>query len=422
MQSAGTVVVLAAGQGTRMRSALPKVLHEVCGRPLLGWVLDQARALDPERIVVVTGHAEAAVREYVEQFESDPRITFAHQSVQYGTGHAVEVALANFRGVGGSCVVLYGDMPLVRAESLVRLVGQLKAARAAATTAIVDQPRGFGRILRSDDGAFRGIVEERDASPKQRSIREVNVGVYAFLVEDLELLLPELERNNAQGELYLTDVLTRIAERGDTIATVELEDPSDAIGINTLAHLAEARTAIQMRILEQHLENGVKIIDPATTYIDHGVTIGAGTEILPCTVIRGDVVIGERCEVGPFTHLRAGTRLADGAEIGNFCEAKKAVVGPGTKAKHLTYLGDVTIGAKANIGAGTIVANYDGTHKHLTTIGDRAFVGSGSVLIAPCAVGDDALTGGGAVVTRNASIPPGEAWVGVPARPLPKKR
>lgn len=404
-----------------MRSALPKVLHEVCGRPLLGWVLDQARALNPERIVVVTGHAEDLVRGYVNDHEADERISFANQAVQNGTGHAVQVALENFRGVGGSCVVLYGDMPLVPENALRELVGQLHVARAAATVAIPDQPRGFGRITRTADGTFAGIVEEKDCTPDQRSIREVNVGVYAFQVSDLEELLPTLKTDNAQGELYLTDILTRIVERGDPVATVLLEDPEEAIGINTLAHLAEAAKAIRFRILEEHMQNGVKVIDPATTYVDFGVTIGSGTEILPCTVIRGGVIIGENCEVGPFTHLRVGTRLHDGAAIGNFCEAKKSTIGAGTKAKHLTYLGDVTIGAKANIGAGTIIANYDGTHKHKTTIGDRAFVGSGSILIAPCEVGDGALTGGGAVVTRNSKIPANEAWIGVPARPLKKR-
>ena len=409
---------MAAGKGTRMRSNLPKVLHEVCGRPLLGWVLDQAKALGPERIVVVTGHEEELVRGYVQEREFDERISFAHQAVQNGTGHAVQVAMDEFRGTSGACVILYGDMPLIRAETLVRLVGQLATARAAATVATPDEPRGFGRIVRDENGRFAGIVEEKDCSPKQRAIREVNVGVYAFQTSDLETLLPMLTSDNAQGELYLTDVLTKLVEREHPVATVELEELEESIGINTLAHLAEAGRAIQFRIHERHLANGVKIVDPGTTYIDHDVEIGAGTEILPCTVIRGGVSIGEGCEVGPFTHLRVGTRLDDGAEIGNFCEAKKSRIGSGTKAKHLTYLGDVTIGSKSNIGAGTIVANYDGKHKHKTQIGDRAFVGSGSILIAPCQVGDGALTGGGAVVTRNSEIPENEAWVGVPARPL----
>ena len=319
-------------------------------------------------------------------------------------------------------VVLYGDMPLLSRASLVELCAARArgGARAAAMTAIPERARGFGRIRR-ENGRFRGVVEERDASPDELGIPEVNVGVYAFARADLERLLPRLSADNAQGELYLTDVLAMILEDGGDVATVTLEDEREAIGINTLEHLSEARRALQERILLAHLAAGVFIEDPATTYVDHGVEIGPGTRILPCTVIRSGVRIGRDCEVGPFTHLRVGTRLEDGAEVGNFTEAKQALVGRGTKAKHLTYLGDVEIGAGANIGAGTIVANYDGQHKHRTTVGDRAFVGSGSVLIAPCRVGDGALTGGGAVVTRNTEIPPGEAWVGVPARPLKRQ-
>ena len=258
-------------------------------------------------------------------------------------------------------------------------------------------------------------------SREQKEIREVNVGVYAFARADLARFLPRLTDRNAQGEFYLTDLPALLLADGGKVEALQLEDEHEAIGINTIEHLAEARVALQGRILAGHMAAGVYIEDPATTFIDHGVEIGAGTRILPCTVIRAGVQIGRDCEVGPFTHLRAGTTLATGAEVGNFTEAKNAQVGEHTKAKHLSYLGDVTIGHHANIGAGTIVANYDGKKKHRTVIGDRAFVGSGSVLIAPCQVGEGALTGGGAVVTRNSSVPPGAAWVGVPARPLPPK-
>jgi bifunctional UDP-N-acetylglucosamine pyrophosphorylase/glucosamine-1-phosphate N-acetyltransferase len=287
-------------------------------------------------------------------------------------------------------------------------------------TAVVANPRGFGRVKRVR-GEFAGVVEEQDASPEERALREVNLGVYAFARADLERLLPRLSNRNAQGEYYLTDVPALLLAEGARVATVELEDEREAIGVNTLEHLAEARSALQLRILSAHLAAGVAIEDPATTFVDHGVEIGAGTRILPCTVIRAGVRIGKGCEIGPFTHLRGGTVLEDGAEVGNFTEAKQAHLGSHSKAKHLAYLGDVEIGSRVNIGAGTIVANYDGKKKHRTEIGDRAFVGSGSVLIAPCKVGEGALTGGGAVVTRNSEIPPGEAWVGVPARPLVRR-
>jgi bifunctional UDP-N-acetylglucosamine pyrophosphorylase/glucosamine-1-phosphate N-acetyltransferase len=288
-------------------------------------------------------------------------------------------------------------------------------------TARVGKPRGFGRILRAD-GRFVRVVEEKDCTREQREIREVNLGVYAFARADLERFLPRLTAENVQREYYLTDVPALVLADGGTVEALELEDEREAIGVNTIEHLAEARGELQRRILAAHMARGVQIEDPATTFVDHGVEIGVGTRILPCTVIRAGVKVGAGCEVGPFTQLRAGTVLADGAEVGNFTEAKNARIGEHTKAKHLAYLGDVTIGAHVNIGAGTIVANYDGQKKHPTVIGERAFIGSGSVLIAPCKVGAGALTGGGAVVTRNSEIPPGEAWVGVPARPLVRKQ
>ncbi len=414
------MVILAAGQGTRMRSKLPKVLHELCGRPLLGYVLDRALELRPERVIVVTGHGAQDVETWVRDAYPDAPIRFVLQAEQNGTGHAVQVAASELAETDGPVVVLYGDMPLLRRETLEALCTEAGVDGTAMTTATPERPRGFGRILRAS-GVFRAIVEERDASPEELRIREVNVGVYAFARADLVRLLPRLTSDNAQGEVYLTDLLGLLVEEGKVVALHELEDEREAIGINTLAHLAEARAAIQERILEEHLAAGVFIEDPATTYIDYGVEIGEGTRVLPCTVIRAGVKIGAGCEVGPFTHLRVGTVLEDGAEIGNFTETKKSRVGKGTKAKHLSYLGDAQIGAGTNIGAGTIFANYDGKDKHTTVVGERAFIGSGTVLIAPCRVGDGALTGGGAVVTRHTEIPPNEAWVGVPARSLTKR-
>jgi bifunctional UDP-N-acetylglucosamine pyrophosphorylase/glucosamine-1-phosphate N-acetyltransferase len=418
MQLAGTVVVLAAGQGTRMRSSRAKVLHPLCGRPMLGYVLDVARALDPERILVVVGHGAEEVRRWIEAEERDARIACVLQAEQKGTGHALQVCSRELERASGPVTVLYGDMPCLAPATLVLLRAAQAGHAAALVTATPARTRGFGRIRRDAGGAFRGIVEEKDASPAERALREVNVGVYVFEHRALLERLPRLSNRNAQGEFYLTDVLGLLLAEGKSVATVALEDEREAIGINTLEHLSEARAVLQERILEQHLANGVHVEDPRSTYVDHGVVIGPGTRILPCSVIRAGVVIGKDCEVGPFTHLRAGTVLEDGAEVGNFTEAKAARIGRGTKAKHLSYLGDVTIGAGANIGAGTIVANYDGRAKHHTDVGERAFVGSGSILIAPCRLGAGSVTGAGAVVTRASEIPPGEAWVGVPARPL----
>jgi len=423
MAKAGTVVILAAGAGTRFLSSLPKVCQPLCGRTMLGWVLDQARTLEPERVVVVVGHGAEAVRAAAAADEAGQalgaRLVFVEQKERKGTGHAVLQALPEL-AAGDPAVVLYGDMPLLTTASLAALVAAAGSARAAMLTAELDKPRGFGRILRAD-GRFVAVVEEKDASAEQKRIQEVNLGVYAFRRADLEAYLPRLTNKNAQGEYYLTDVPALVLAAGGEVATLVLEDGLEGIGVNTIEHLSEARSELQRRILAAHMARGVYLEDPASTYVDHGVEIGAGARILPCTVIRGGVKIGAGCEVGPFTHLRPGTVLEPGAELGNFTEAKNARVGAHTKAKHLTYLGDVTIGKNVNIGAGTIVANYDGKKKHPTVIADRAFVGSGSVLIAPCTVGEGALTGGGAVVTRNSNIPPGEAWVGVPARPLKKK-
>jgi bifunctional UDP-N-acetylglucosamine pyrophosphorylase/glucosamine-1-phosphate N-acetyltransferase len=428
MGAVGTVVVLAAGQGKRMRSAGPKVLQPLCGRPMLAWVLDQARAVGPERILVVVGVGREEVAAWIDGERSgwptgSPDVRLVHQAEQLGTGHAVRCALDGL-APRGTVLVLYGDMPLLRPESLEGLLGARDEADLpgaapgmAVTTMEAANPRGFGRIVRDESGGLRAIVEERDASPEQRDLREVNVGVYAFDPAALRDMLPRLGRANAQGEEYLTDLVAMHLEAGRGVRSHLIEDEAEGIGVNNLAHLAEARAGVQLRILEEHMANGVRIEDPSSAWIDHGVEIGPGTRILPSCVIRGGVRIGADCEVGPFTHLREGTVLADRAEVGNFTEAKKARLGSGTKAKHLTYLGDVTIGERANIGAGTVVANYDGKHKHHTVIGDRAFVGSGTVLVAPTTVGEGALTGAGAIVARK-DIPAGEVWVGVPARPL----
>lgn len=425
MTKVGHVVILAAGQGTRMRSPRPKVLHALCGRPMLGWVLDQALALDPERILVVVGHGADEVQKSVAEMGLGARVRFVRQEPQLGTGHALQICLPELGDGSGTTVVLYGDMPCLKAETLAELVAtQARDARGglALLTAFPDEPRGFGRILRDDSGSVTGIVEERDATREQKSIDEVNLGVYAFDGPALVAALPRLTNKNAQGEYYLTEMLSLFGREKRPVRAVELRDAEEAIGVNTLAHLAEARWALQLRILERHLENGVQIEDPATTYVDHGVEIGAGTRILPCSVIRSGVRIGRDCEVGPFAQVRSGSVLEDGAEIGNFVEVKATRIGSHAKAKHLAYLGDGDVGARSNIGAGTIFANYDGKLKHRTKLGEKVFVGSGSIIVAPNEIGAGAILGAGAVVTRDSRIGPGEVWVGVPAKPLTRRR
>ena len=420
-----TVVILAAGLGKRMKSDKPKVLAPLCGRPMISWVLDAAAALAPKRVLLVVGHGKELVEEALEAHGQKKGVTLVHQKEQLGTGHAVQVCLPALGKNPGRVVVLYGDMPLLGSATLAGLLEiQERAAPggAAILTACPQNARGFGRVLRGPNGTVERIVEEKDCTPAQKAIEEVNTGVYVFDGKALVDALPRLSNDNAQKEYYLTDVVALTAASGLPVAAHETEELDEIIGVNNLAHLSEARWALQQRILEQHLLNGVGIEDPATTTIDHGVEIGPGTRILPCTVIRGGVKIGAHCEVGPFTQLRAGTVLEDGAEVGNFTECKNARVGKHTKAKHLAYLGDVTLGERANVGAGTIFANYDGKLKHKSVVGDGAFLGSGTVVVAPNSIGARATTGAGAVVTRGSAVGAGETWVGVPARRLERKK
>lgn len=407
-----------------MQSTRPKVLHPLCGRPLVAWVVEQAAALEPERIVLVVGDGAGEVERAARAAAGTCPLETVLQEPQLGTGHALSVsapALADAERV----VALYGDMPLLRSESVAQLIeaqGRAGAGAIALLTGWDPEPTGYGRILRATDGTFLRIVEERDATAEEREVGEINLGVYCFDGPALRADLPRLENANTQGEYYATDLPTLAQADGRPVVTVELSDPVEALGVNSLAQLAEARFAMQMRILEGHMAAGVLIDDPATTYVEHGVEIGAGTRVLPCTVIRSGVTIGEGCEVGPFTHLREGTLLEDRAEVGNFTEMKESTLGQGSKAKHLAYLGDTRIGARTNIGAGTIFANYDGEQKHRTRVGDDVFVGSGTIVVAPNELPDGSTTGAGAVVTRSAHMQPGDVYVGLPARKFEKRR
>lgn len=420
MSRPDTVVILAAGQGTRMKSRAPKVLAPLLGRPLLAWVVDQALALEPQRVLVVVGHGAEEVERAAASLDPRQRLVFVRQEPQRGTGHALQCCLSELGADPGVIVVLYGDMPLLAPESLARLVEAQSRTDggAALLTATPGDPRGFGRIVRRADGSVERIVEQKDATRHELAIREVNLGVYAFAGRDLVRHLPGLRNDNAQKEYYLTDVIARLVGEGRRVEALALEDEREAIGVNTLVHLAEARAVLQRRVLEEHMLRGVYIEDPATTYIDWGVEIGARTHVQPCSVIRAGVRIGEDCEVGPFAHLRSGTVLGDGAAVGNFVETKNSRLGARAKAKHLAYVGDAELGAKVNIGAGTVFANYDGKVKHRCVVEEGAFVGSGTVLVAPVKVGRGAVTGAGAVIKRGSDIPAGEVWIGVPARKL----
>lgn len=413
-----SALILAAGKGVRMKSDIPKVLHKVCGAPMLQYALEAARDAGLEQIRVVIGYGGERITEYF----AGANVEWIEQKEQLGTGHAVMTAAAMYKGFRGDVVILYGDVPLLKAATVSALLDAHRRAKALCTVlaAKVDDPAGYGRIVRNKGGALKAIVEHRDATKAQLKIKEINSGIMAFDGTTLFETIRQLKNDNSQREYYLTDVAEMLSRKRGKIATFTVDDPREILGINSRAQLAEVGRIMRMQILERLMAEGVTIVDPENTYIEHNVEIGRDTVILPYTVIGAGVKIGKGCEVGPFTHLRVGTVMEDGSEVGNFTEVKKGHIGKRTKAKHLSYLGDVEIGEDANIGAGTIVANYDGKKKHLTIIGDRAFVGSGSVLVAPVKIGKGATIGAGAVVTRNHDVPDGAVVVGVPAKPLKK--
>jgi len=413
------VVVLAGGEGKRLGRDGPKVLAEICGTPSLGHVLAAAGALAPARTFVVACHAKEQVADYLRSW---PEVEWVDQGETRGTGHAVLAARKRLGRLEGDVLVLFGDGPLVRSETLAALLAEHRERGDACTLAAarLAEPKGYGRIVRAADGTLERVVEERDADPPTRRIQEVHCGLAVFRATDLFAALSAVKTDNAATEYYLTDAYRIVRESGERVHLWPLAASEEALGFNTPAELLECRRLMRRRILERHLKAGVEIEDPDSVHIDDDVAIGKGTRILPFVVIRGGVKIGRGCEVGPFTHLRAGSVLEDGAEVGNFVEVKKSRLGRGVKAKHLTYLGDATVGRDANVGAGTITANFDGRAKHATKIGARAFIGSGTVLIAPVSIGAGAVTGAGAVVTRGRNVPPGATVVGVPARPQAK--
>ncbi len=416
------VIILAAGKSTRMKSTKSKVLHEVAGQPILRFVLDQAMSLDPDEIVCVVGHGSDRIRAAFEDF---PRLVFATQERQLGTAHAVVQAAPFLEDFSGDVLILCGDVPLLRPETLAQFHRDFRAGGYAASvlTAIYDDPTGYGRIVRDGKGRLRQIVEEKDAPPELKSIQECNTGTYLFDAGFLMPTLKQISTDNVQGEYYLTDAVAVLGLTDREVGTTVVEDPHEVIGVNTRRDLAIADAVARGWIMRDLLENGgVTLVDPATTYIDAGVEIGEDTVIRPFTCIRSGVRIGRACDVGPFAHLRPGTVLDDGAKVGAFVETKNAHFLAGAKAGHMAYLGDVTIGRKANIGAGTIVANYDGQSKHQTEIGDGAFIGCGTVLVAPVRVGKKAVTGANTVVPKNRDVPDGVTVVGAPAKELKRKQ
>ena len=415
------VIVLAAGQGTRMKSSLPKVLHPLGGKPLFLHALQVAQKLNPSKIVMVIGRGAAALRE---AYAGDD-VSWAIQEQQLGTGHAVLCAKNNFADFCGDILILSGDVPLIEERILSAMVQRHREHQAAVTllTALLEKPRGYGRILRDPRGEVTEIIEEKDATDAQKRIREFNAGVYVASPQFLFSALEQVNNDNRQGEYYLPDIASIALGQGKKIATVRLDDAREVMGINTREELARMEKTLQERINRKWMDNGVTLKDPQTIYIEQDVIIGRDTVIGPNSHLLGRTSIGERCQIdgsvyltdaeigdevhlrfsvvltscrvgrgaiiGPFAHLRPGTSLGPQVHIGNFVETKEAVIGEATKANHLTYLGDVTIGRESNIGAGTITCNYDGFKKYRTKIGDRVQVGSDSTLVAPISLGDD---------------------------------
>lgn len=409
-------VVLAAGKGVRMKSERPKVLHEILGRPVLDFVLRNLRLAGVEDIVVVVGHQAEKVQ------AAAKGCRFAEQKVQKGTGHALLAAEEALKGFNGDFFVVAGDAPLIGPDTLRRLIDDHRANKRAATflSACLDDPTGYGRAVRDKStGKFLRFAEESDATPEEKNIPECNSGTYLFNKEAVYAALRDVKPNNAKGELYLTDALAVMVGKGQAVDAVRSIMPAEIYGINSRRDLVAATNFIRWKILEYHMDNGVTVVDPSTTFIEEDVTIGQDTVVQPFTVIRRGVVIGKECSVGPFCQLQPGTVLEDDAHVGNFVEVKKSRIGAHSKAKHLAYIGDATLGSRVNIGAGTITANYDGVNKHPTVIEDGVHIGSNSVLVAPVKIGKGAKTGAGAVVVRG-EVPAGAIVVGVPARAIQK--
>ncbi len=442
-------IILAAGKGTRMNSSLPKVLHRVCGQPLIQHAINAVQQAGIDHPLLVLGYGADQIKAVLGQ-----DIDYVLQSEQLGTGHAVMSARKSLQNGADIILVTSADMPLLTARTLRMLIDMQQKSSAALSmlTVIADDPRGFGRVIRAEDGKVLAIIEEAQASADQLAIKELNAGVYAFNADWLWNALPKIPLS-AKGEYYLTDLVEIAVQQGQLVTALLCDDEIETMGINTRIHLAEAEKAMQARILDDLMLAGVTMIDPASTHIEASVKIGQDTIIQPNTYLRGQTVIGRNCEIGPntiiadcqigdncrilaavmekaivedgvdmgpFVRLRKGAHLGARVHMGNFGEVKESYLGEGTKMGHFSYIGNAIIGKDVNIGAGTITCNYDGVHKHTTVIGDNVFLGSDTMLVAPVNLGENARTGAGAVVTHD--VDAGEVVIGVPARPLRKKK
>lgn len=432
-----SAIVLAAGKGTRMKSEIPKVLHGIAGRPMLFYPIKVLKELGAKKVIAVIGYGGSEVKGAF----ASAKITFIEQKRQLGTGHAVMCASKALKGFKGDVLVLSGDVPLITGATVKGLFKVYRDSGAVISliTAVLKDPDGYGRVIRGKDNAVTGIVEDKDCTPEEKNIREVNSGIYLISSDFLLKNIKKLGSQNAQGEYYLPDLVHMAVKQGRRASALTHIDPDEVMGVNNRIELAKAGRVMRGRIIDELMLNGVTIVDPDTAYIDSGVKVGRDTVIHPSVFIEGDTVIGGNCvieqgvtvrnsliganssvkafsviessligkdaSIGPFARLRPGNVIADRVRIGNFVEVKKTRIGKGTKANHLTYLGDSVIGTQVNIGAGTITCNYDGLEKHTTVIEDGAFIGSDSQLIAPVKVGKFAYVGSGTTVTKD--VPPG---------------
>ncbi|CAN5472468.1 bifunctional UDP-N-acetylglucosamine diphosphorylase/glucosamine-1-phosphate N-acetyltransferase GlmU [soil metagenome] len=452
------VLIMAAGLGTRMKSNLAKVLHKLDGRPLINHVCETALHLDPRKIYVVVGHQADDVKAAVLTELKEDRAGFALQKQQLGTGDAVNAGRELLENSDSTLLVLSGDVPMITIETLRSLLKQHSEfrGRGAACTVLsvrLKDPKGYGRVVRDENGTFDRIAEQKDATDNEQEIDEINTGIYCFDTKKLYAALSQVKNENAQGEFYLTDVPQILREQGDDVAICLCSDPREVEGVNDRRQLADMEKVIRRRTVSKlMLESGVTFIDPKSVYVSAKATIGRDTVIHPnvtvegeavvgdgCTLRSGtrlvnsavgngvsildncliiDSIVGDKCTVGPMAHLRGHAEMVEGSKVGNFVELKRTRLGKGSKASHLTYLGDATIGEKTNIGAGTITCNYDGKNKHATVIGDGVKIGSDTMLVAPIFVGDGAMTGAGSVVTKD--IDSNTLVVGLPARAIRK--
>jgi len=409
------VIVLAAGKGERMKSSLPKVLHKVCSRPMILYVFDLVKALGIKKCITVTGFGHNLVRAVL-----GAKARTVVQKKLLGTADAVKQGLSALGNAPAAVLILYGDIPLLKKETLQKLIAYHyeNGCDATVLTATVEKPAGYGRILRDKYSSICGIVEEKDADDFQKEIKEINTGIIIFKKSSLKKALGLIKKNAAKNEYYLTDSIGIFYKNGFRLEAVKADDAQEALGINSRVELAVANKIMRKRINRSMMEQGVTVVDPDSTFISHGSKIGQDTVIYPFTVIESDCIIGKHCFIGPFAHLREGTRIEDNVLIGNFIETARASISSQTLVKHFGYIGDAKIGSAVNIGAGSVTANFDGARKHMTVIGDGAFIGSDTVLVAPVRVGKRAKTGAGSVVVKNQDIPDGEVVVGVPARAI----